>query len=916
MRSLLCAAKDGQSPVLGPEDERDKQQKATPRGDDSPTASYRSPPHSSTPDETQQSISSEALRSLSQRYELLNEVGRGGMGVVYRARDRETGGVVALKVLLPEISGRSELIERFKAEMLLARKVTHKNVCRTHELLRFGDTVAISMEYVEGESLRAFLKRYGSVPLRKGLEWTKQICSALGEAHGQGVVHRDLKPENILIASDGTVKVMDFGLARSVEGQTTQSGTVMGTPAYMSPEQAQGKPVDHRSDIYSLGLILYEMFTGTAAFTADTVNALLYKHVHETPPSPDEVEPYIPAFLNKAILKCLEKDAKKRFPSATALEDALIEKAAPTVPPEPKEEELPVPLYLTRWQRIDYALLAAALLGAVLFVMLFEKTFPYSLVRLLDKKKAEQIAMRQLSKLDPNATWGLSMLFTELKYYAELAAMEGPSEARRELEVQENATSWYFSFWKESSAVQESEMMSLSIDQSGRLGYFSKSLGLKTSSAMESAQEQRKDIAARFISKLTGDELSVVKRGLASVDNPFQKFKYSTRVSLDPNYKPLWLRCSVNFSDGGGYFFSCSSPRQHGFWDLPKTDDLAGLLRRIEVWIFPILSAFAVVLFFLRHLHRRGTSIAILIGALLAATLSFAAFFDPLTETAWEMIPAFLREIWRQLPTDFGKSVQVTLAAALFVLLWVLGYFFVSTARYYVRKNDPDRIATLSGFRKAFWRNSPAGAAILRGLCFGLGFAGGFVSLLALGNSMRLIFPDTHPVLAVTLGPLSYASAVVPSEALVGLRVLTVCFVEAFVFIWLLLVLPMALLRRATPRPTMIVCAVILLWALARPYILTASTWPDGAQLATAALAGLGFSWIYLRRDLLTAMVAIFTLEIAFLGTVCQRMFHSFWSPAFLLPFLIWLALALFGFGLYFRPQLVAAYQRTVAVFE
>src|SRR5262245_7321351 len=182
-----------------------------------------------------QELDAEVLRPLEERYQDLIEVGRGGMGVVFRAKDRETGDVVALKVLRPEIARRGEAMERFKEELRLARKITHRHVCRTHELLRFGETAVITMEYVEGESLRRILKRFGGVPLRRGLEWARQMCSALGEAHARGIVHRDLKPENVLIDAGGDAKIMDFGIARSLEADLTQTGTIMGTPAYMSP---------------------------------------------------------------------------------------------------------------------------------------------------------------------------------------------------------------------------------------------------------------------------------------------------------------------------------------------------------------------------------------------------------------------------------------------------------------------------------------------------------------------------------------------------------------------------------------------------------------------------------------------------------------------------------------------------------
>jgi serine/threonine-protein kinase len=227
-----------------------------------------------------------SLEPLQKRYELLEELGRGGMGVVYRARDLETGAVVALKVIQPQIAANAQIVEQFKSELLLARKVTHVNVCRVYDLNRLGDVVAISMEFVEGESLRHILRRYGPLSLKRGLDWARQICAGLAAAHAQGVVHRDLKPENILITSDGTVKVMDFGLAGTLDAAAKETGSISGTPAFMSPELAQGKPSDHRSDIYTLGLILYEMFCGRQAFEAPSVRELIKMRVQESPAPP------------------------------------------------------------------------------------------------------------------------------------------------------------------------------------------------------------------------------------------------------------------------------------------------------------------------------------------------------------------------------------------------------------------------------------------------------------------------------------------------------------------------------------------------------------------------------------------------------------------------------------------------------
>jgi GTP cyclohydrolase I len=254
---------------------------------------------------------------ISIRYEILGEVGRGGMGIVYRARDRETGEVVALKVLKPEISADPAVMQRFKNELLLARKITHKNVCRLHEFNRVGDVAYITMEFVEGESLRSLLKR-GSPDLRISLGMAHQIAEGLQEAHRQAVVHRDLKPENVFVMPDGNVKVMDFGIARSLESNTlTQS--LVGTPAYMAPEQAKGQRTDHRADIYSLGLMLYEMVTGARAFQADTPMAVLLQQIQDIPRPPLEITPELPASLNLLILRCLEKDPINRFASTDEL---------------------------------------------------------------------------------------------------------------------------------------------------------------------------------------------------------------------------------------------------------------------------------------------------------------------------------------------------------------------------------------------------------------------------------------------------------------------------------------------------------------------------------------------------------------------------------------------------------------------
>jgi serine/threonine protein kinase len=269
------------------------------------------------------SLSAASLAALQQRYDILGEAGHGSMGNVYKARDRETGETVALKLLKPEIASDQAMMDRFKNELLFARKITHKNVCRVHEFNRIGGIAYTSMEFVEGESLRSVLNRFGGLPLRKANHVALQICSGLAEAHAQGIVHRDLKPENVMIDAQGNVKIMDFGIARSMEAGTRLTGSIVGTPAYMAPEQVAGKQVDYRTDIYSLGLMLYEMFTGTPAFAADTAIAVAMKQMRETPQAPHEIDPTIPVGSERAILRCLEKEPGKRFQTVVDLEKLL-----------------------------------------------------------------------------------------------------------------------------------------------------------------------------------------------------------------------------------------------------------------------------------------------------------------------------------------------------------------------------------------------------------------------------------------------------------------------------------------------------------------------------------------------------------------------------------------------------------------
>jgi len=273
------------------------------------------------------------------RYQIIEELGKGGMGKVYRAVDKKLKEEVALKLIKPEIASDKKTIERFSNELKFARKVAHKNVGRMYELMEDKGTHYITMEYVPGEDLKSTIRRVGPLGVGKTIFIAKQICEGMTEAHRLGVVHRDLKPQNIMIDKEGNARIMDFGIARSIIGKgITGAGVMIGTPEYMSPEQAEVKEVDQRSDIYSLGVILYEMVTGRVPFEGETPLGIAMRHKSETPKDPREINTQIPEDLSRVILRCMEKDKEKRYQSAGEVcsELSSIEKGIPTT-----EREIP-----------------------------------------------------------------------------------------------------------------------------------------------------------------------------------------------------------------------------------------------------------------------------------------------------------------------------------------------------------------------------------------------------------------------------------------------------------------------------------------------------------------------------------------------------------------------------------------------
>ena len=264
------------------------------------------------------------------RYQVIEELGIGGMGKVLKALDQKLHEEVALKLLRPEIAADQQALERFSSELRIARKIVHKNVGRVYELMEDRGIHFITMEYVRGQDLKGLIRQTGQLTIDKTVSLAKQICAGLAEAHRMGIVHRDLKPGNIMIDKDGNARIMDFGIARSVHAPgTTGEGVVVGTPDYMSPEQVEGQKVDHRSDIYSLGIILFEMVTGRVPFTGETPLSVAVKHKTEKPLPPAQLNPLVTEGFSRIILKCLEKARETRYQSAEELGEGLAALAGP-----------------------------------------------------------------------------------------------------------------------------------------------------------------------------------------------------------------------------------------------------------------------------------------------------------------------------------------------------------------------------------------------------------------------------------------------------------------------------------------------------------------------------------------------------------------------------------------------------------
>jgi len=895
------------------EDEKDKDRRfgsddlPTFDGTREPTTPYGTPEPSQPAGEPY--LTDRALRDIAQRFDLMGELGRGGMGIVFRARDRETNEVVAIKILKPEIATRPDLIERFKTELRLARKITHKNVCRSYDLHRFGDTVVIAMEYVEGESLRGVLNRPGGVSLRGGMRWASQICAALAEAHAQGIVHRDLKPENIVIDSSGQAKVMDFGIARSID-TTSTTGVITGTAAYMSPEQAEGKPADARSDIYSLGMIFYEMFTGQQGLKAESPIALVHKQIHETPTPPREVEPHLPPFLERVIQRCLEKNPKKRFQSVVEL-DAAFTETPEAKTPTTEGAEITLPPYLAYWQRSDWALLLGAVVAAVLFFVLFYRFHPAPVMEVkVNEEQQKAIIADALKKLNLDLEpRDASLFIDDFEYYA-LASKVGLRETHHVF-----ANGWKSGFWFGSLASPHNADSGIyQTDTEGRVLALASISDLASSPAKPppdtAALAEMKDVARKGLATVFGIDVSTKEPDETDVRH--DAFLWKLPMKSGDLVEIFWARVIgskiIGLSRRNNLRFSAPfDPRP------PWRYVIAPI----------VMIVFALTLFFWQKVYKQGRSFQNLIVAMLVGSCSAVIMAATLNSS-----------LASSKTSDPDEARLVFIFYALSFCLWtLLSYATLNVVLYYLRKRLPIQISNYLAVGRHGLHFQTAGLELLRGIFTGMIFCCAWMALISVGGLWGKAFVGmisfTGPFYSTLANLLSIVRSIDPwfvgsgfHQAPPVLNWELFRFYVVFILAETLLVpclfvaLPLSLLAKVSARVPVLIAALVGLWLGLGFSLAGAMAFPSVAYYIVAALQAAFLGVVFLRYGLLATMSAVLTIETFLLAFPLFTIFKNLYPLLLAVPFLVWFLVFVCAGAIYLQPQLATAYRRVTAVFE
>jgi serine/threonine protein kinase len=845
-------------------------------------------------------LSEEAQHAIEERYELLHLLGHGGMGLVYKARDRVSGDVIALKVINPGIASSSHVIERFKAELRLARKITHKNVCRVYDLSQFGNIHALSMEYVEGETLRQILRRNETLSLRHGLKLIRQVIDALDEAHRQEVVHRDLKPENIMVANDSTVKVMDFGLARSLADDTsaTVAGVVLGTPAYMSPEQAAGKAADRRSDIYALGLIVYEMFTGRRAFDAETSVGLVAKHIHETPVPPRNFEPDLPHHIEAAILRCLEKAPKKRFNSVRELETALITRGAldlrSPIPLGPAE----FPTRLTSWNWRDWMLVTAGILAILVFVGMFDLVFPYHNFQLEISQdeavdKSRRIVRNYLPELTDYEALTIAGFADQLSEYPGRRSSLGLGKMQEEYKVL--AKSWNVRMFQRGRDIYSAD---LEYDVKGRLVdmVLQRPLGgpdMKASTPDEIIEFSRQCVKDIFGLDVSGVQPSEETTGPPKIMAPSRLLPRAPEgvphiVWILPGDIPGTKKYVIIGANRGRLYSASVGPGNTAphFWELDELEK-DQQKRLLGLGCVALYALFAIFLSVVRRLYLRTEPVVLAISVLNSLCLAYV------------LVPTIGG-------VDEGNNKEwIVSFTVFFVVMLGLSYLAVASTHDYFVRTFPTLAKSFINLIQLRLREQVIGFSMLRGCALGCLFLSGHVLILWLLGKFRLGAPSTTWLKLSELSQ-SYAFSYV-----------LLAVTTTIVAVWLLLAFPLSLLQRMGVRVYTQLIFVGIVWITTIWTLSGAAVQPTWLQCLLAGLQGTFFAFIILNWDWLSCATAIFTAEIWLLNYPTYRIFAKIDGLLHygfgLLP---WFLVVLVSILIALRSRIIAAWRSLKVIID
>jgi tRNA A-37 threonylcarbamoyl transferase component Bud32 len=862
-------------------------------------------------------IPADAIRTpmpagVAARYEVLAEIGSGGMGVVYKARDRETGEVVALKVLRVELANDPVWMERFKEELRLARRVTHRNVCRIHEFVRTEDCAYISMEFVDGDSLREILNRFGALNARTCVTVTRQICAGLQEAHAQGVIHRDLKPENVMLDRTGQIKLMDFGIASSPQAQEERDTRILGTPAYMAPEQTEGNTVDVRSDIYAVGLILYEMTTGRPAFSGNTPVEIALKQVREAPTAPRTLEPGIPERIEKAILRALSKTPQERFQSADEFAQSLAadSESLPTLEAA-QTEALLEPVQAAHWQKVDWLLLACGILGAILLSVLGGRALPYRIYRLeLSRSeaiaKAESLVRAYAPELRHGEYAARFDAGLQLLGLPKLAARKGASATLEQTRL--HAHSWSVSH-NNSGRPEDAFSLASSrfdFDVQGNLTFlrFARSAA-KENDPPENPEAMRRQAAkyaedvfdlqldASAASELHDDPQSAtwIRTSGERVSSPAQgatpvEWSWRNTAGQEEGAR-IWLL--------GDRLAAAERIRSGDELPLMADEERPHLYRYFSQASSGILFLGLVALAIAKRLFLRRAPAVIVaaacLGVAMAAALGTSHQQDGPTLNGYSG-PGYLSE------TGWG----------MFLFGWVIvgvTFFFILLTPYHLTKEAcPEHVSSLDAVTRGDCRARRVGLAVLRGVLFGGALLGIYALLVDVFGRHGIVAFGTLPS-DILSGSATEAFVKGVARSLSGPILDT----------WISVLVPFALVYRFTNKPWLAI-------ASAGAFALLTGSGLDGMELLPTVpyfcwVAGqmLLLATVFWLTDLLTCMVAVFTVETFLLTYTVMQIYGRTepWVQRWgLVP---WAVMALAGLILWSKPQIYAGFRRISAAF-